>query len=256
MRASRETSPAIDLPPGLSPEVARVLGGLVAAAGAALGDDLRAIVLFGSAAEGRMRATSDVNVILVLRRFAADAIDGLRDIFRAAHAAARVEPMFLLEDEVGPAVEAFAVKFADVLRRRHVVHGRDPFAGITLSRTQELARLRQVLLNFALRLRERYVRSSLRDEQAARLVAESAGPLRSFASALLELEGRPPGTPKEALAAVVAGLPETSFAELLPLLSEAREERGLPPGAAAGTLLRLVDLALAMRARADRLVTA
>src|SRR6185436_12825509 len=107
--------------PDLPPAVARVLEGVVEAARQGLGDDLRAVVLFGSAAEGKLRATSDVNVIFVLARFEAARIDGLRDAFRSAHAAAQLEPMFLLQEEVAAAVEAFAVKFADVLRRRRVI---------------------------------------------------------------------------------------------------------------------------------------
>ncbi len=49
-----------------------MLDAVVDAARRAFGDDLRSIVLFGSAAEGRLRATSDVNLMLVLRRFLAD----------------------------------------------------------------------------------------------------------------------------------------------------------------------------------------
>ena len=41
----------------------------VSAARDALGDQLVSAVLFGSAAEGKLRATSDVNIILVLARF-------------------------------------------------------------------------------------------------------------------------------------------------------------------------------------------
>ena len=50
---------AADLPAS----VARVLDDFVRDARTALGDTLQSIVLFGSAAENRMRATSDVNVV-------------------------------------------------------------------------------------------------------------------------------------------------------------------------------------------------
>jgi predicted nucleotidyltransferase len=242
----------------LPPAIARVLDSLVAAARNGLGDDLRSVVLFGSAADGQLRATSDVNVIFVLVRFEAARIDGLRDAFRAAHAAAKLEPMFLLEREITAAVEAFAVKFADVLRRRRVIFGADPFAKVTLSRALEIGRLKQVLLNLALRLRERYVMSSLREEQAARIVADTAGPLRSFAAALLELEGRPAVSPKAALLTIAQTLPppaggEAAWNDVLGQLSSAREGRALPAGVAGATLLRQVDLTLALRARADGL---
>jgi Nucleotidyltransferase domain len=51
------------------PETVRTtLSEFTAAAQQAFADDLVSVVLFGSAAEGRLRATSDVNLVLVLRR--------------------------------------------------------------------------------------------------------------------------------------------------------------------------------------------
>jgi len=242
----------------LPDNVARALGGVCAAARTALGPDLVAIVLFGSAADGQLRPTSDVNVIFVLARWPGAALDGLRDLFRAAHAAVQLEAMFLLQDEIDAAVAAFSVKFADVLRRRRVIHGSDPFSGVKLSRPVEIARLKQVLLNLTLRLRERYVLVSLREEQAALVIADAAGPLRSFAATLLELEGRQGPSGKQALDVIAGELPppvggHQGWAEILASLSHAREQRSLPAGGAAPALLRLVDLTNAMRARAERL---
>lgn len=62
----------------LPPNVSRVLTTLVDAAAAALGDTLRAIVLFGTAAENRLRSTSDVNVLILVTRFDASSVDALR----------------------------------------------------------------------------------------------------------------------------------------------------------------------------------
>jgi predicted nucleotidyltransferase len=233
--------------------VVRVLDGIVAAARESLGDNLKSVLLFGSAAEGRLRATSDVNLIVVLDRFEPAAIDGLRDTFRTALAAVKLQPMFLLASEVAAAAEAFSVKFADVLRRRRVLYGADPFAGVTLPRAAEIARLRQVLLNLALRLRQQYVLRSLREEQAALAVADAAGPLRACAAALLELRGQPVTSPKEALTAVAASLPGGSWTEPLARLSEARERRALAPALAAPTLLALAELASALRAEVEGL---
>jgi hypothetical protein len=55
---------------GDPPEVvARVLDQTVEAAARALGDGLLSIVLFGSAAENRLRPTSDVNLLILVNRF-------------------------------------------------------------------------------------------------------------------------------------------------------------------------------------------
>lgn len=238
----------------LPPNVGRVLTGFVEQARIAFASDLRAVVLYGSGAEGKLRATSDVNLLLVLSAFDQEKANQLREPLRLAQAAIRLRAMFLLESELRPAMEAFAVKFADIMRRRRVLHGDDPFAGISISRGDAIVRLKQVLLNLTLRLREAYIARGLREEQLVAMIADMAGPLRSCAATLLELEGRPVESPKEALYQVAASLPDgAERAEEISRISEARQERTLPPGVAAPTLFHLIELARSMRTRTDDL---
>lgn len=239
--------------PDLPPQVTRVLHDFVEAAHSAFGAALRSVVLYGSGAEGRLRATSDVNLLLVLRAFDRAQADQVREPLRVAEAAIRLSAMFLLETEIAAAVEAFADKFADVLRRRHVLYGADPFSALAVARQTAIARLRQVLLNQILRLRALYVLRSRREEQLALVVADAAGPLRSSAASLLELEGHAAESPREALRQVASGLPEPDWDTVLARLSEARETRRLAPGVAGDTLFRLIELATRMRARVDGL---
>jgi predicted nucleotidyltransferase len=238
----------------LPPNVARVLTGFVEQARSAFANDLRAVVLYGSGAEGKLRATSDVNLVLVLSDFDQQKADRLREPLRLAEAAIRLRVMFLLESEVAPAMEAFAVKFADIVRRRRVLFGDDPFAGISISRGDSIVRLKQILLNLTLRLREAYIARGLREEQLVAMIADMAGPLRSCAATLLELEGKPAESPKESLHQVAASLPDgAERAEEVSRISEARQEGTLAPGVAAPTLFHLIEVASSMRTRADAL---
>lgn len=237
----------------LPESVQRILAGFVDEARRAFGSELVSIVLYGSAAEGKLRKTSDVNLIVVLEEFSPEHADRLREPLRTAYAAIRLEAMFLLAREVPAAVEAFAVKFADILHRRRVLHGSDPFADVRPSRAAELVRLRQVLLNLILRLRQRYLLRSLRDEQAATVVADTAGPIRTSAEVLLELQGKPAASPKLALEQLAASLPGDRFRDTLEQLSIARETRALPAGAAPRALLDLLELATEMHRQAEAL---
>ena len=234
----------------LPDDVRRVVDSLVASARSSLGDALRAVILYGSAAEGRLRATSDVNVLFVLTRFDA-AVDAFREPFRSAQAAANVTAMFLLEEELPAASQAFAQKFADIERRHVVLYGDDVVARVDIPRDALVRRLRQVLLNLTLRLRASYVESSLREEQCALTVAEAAAPLRTSAASILELEGRGTLRPKEALETLVRELGK--FGDLLPHLSEAREQRALPAGQAAQILFDTLQLARVLYERSTRL---
>jgi predicted nucleotidyltransferase len=217
----------------LPQDVAQGLDAFVASAKEVLEGDLAAIILFGSAAEGRMRATSDVNVLVALKRFDKARIDRLREPMRLAHAVIRLEAMFILESELSDAAEAFAVKFADIRARHRVLAGSDLTQALQPSRAAMLTRLRQILLNYTLRTRERYVLVSLREEQLAPLLADSAGPLRSAAEIILQLEGRPAASPKEALEALARELDGERWNEALARLSDARAEGELAAGAGA-----------------------
>ena len=86
--------------PDLPTQVGRVLTDFVTAAQTAFANDLRAVVLFGSAAEGRLRATSDVNLLIVLSNFHEARAGELRSPLRVAQAAIRLSPMFILEAEL------------------------------------------------------------------------------------------------------------------------------------------------------------
>ena len=237
----------------LPPQVEQSINAFVASAKTAFGTDLVSIVMYGSAAEGRMRATSDVNMLLVLKAFEQTRADQLREPMRLAHAAVQMNAMFLLESELPAAMEAFAVKFVDIAARHRVLFGSDPFADLHTPRAALIRRLKQVLLNLQLRLRERYVLVSLREEQLALVIADAAGPLRSSAASLLNLEGQPTLPPKEALEKVVREMNDAALFALLQDVSVAREERQMSAGKAAPTLIGLIEITRRLRERVERL---
>lgn len=240
-------------PAALDPSVERNLAEFVDSCGAAFRDDLVSVVLFGSAAEGRLRATSDVNVVVVVKQFDKAAADRLRDPLRFAKAAIDLNPMFVAEDELAAAMDAFTLKFADIAQRHRVLHGRDPFAGIEMPRDALIRRLKQVLLNLQIRFRERYILLSPRAEQLTRYLADSAGPLRAAAASLLHLEGRDAASPKEALETLVAEFADPEFGAALAALSLARETQSLDAGTAAPVAMTLMRLIARLRQRVEAL---
>jgi hypothetical protein len=227
----------------------RGLSDLVAAARQTLGDTLHSIVLYGSAAEGRLRPASDVNVIFVLNRFDSVRSDAFSEAVRLAQASIRLAPMFLLQDEIPHASAAFAVKFADIVRRHRVLHGSDPFAGLTIARDRLVARLLQVLLNARLRLRAAYVTRTF-DDQLVNAIVHAASALRSAAATLRELEGHPRVSPRESLEQTVQELGNPIFTDAVQQIPAARESGVLPPDVPRQMVLSLIDLAGALHERA------
>lgn len=211
-------------------------------------NNLVSIVLYGSGAEGRLRPTSDINLILVLITFDVAEVNRLREKFRLYHAAIRLDIMFLLETEINTACNAFAVKFNDILNRHRILYGSDPFTGLQVSRSATLQRLQQVIVNLTLRLRERYALISLREEQLVHIIAEVAAPIRTCASTILSIEGKMEVHPKEALEILTKSL-QGDWTKLLVNISKARQEQELPSGEEASTVLKILDLLSAMQER-------
>jgi hypothetical protein len=236
----------IYLPENLPEEVRKWLSWVSEALVESFADDLEALVLFGSAAEGRMRASSDVNLLVVLRRFEAARADGVSEIIQSAAAAVELHPLFVLTTELQPAAESFAVKFDDILHRRALLYGTDPFAAVVIPRHLLLHRLQQVLLNLALRLRATYLLNRGREERLALEIADAAAPLRRCAHAIMELRGSAQESPKDALVTLASELGDDWTSDLHNL-SKAREELRLPAGSAGPLILRLGLLAEAMQ---------
>src|SRR5262245_26342705 len=230
--------------------VSMSLAAFVAAASTTLESNLRSIVLFGSGAENRLRPTSDVNVVVVLRTLDAERIRTLSETLLAGRAAVRMNVMWLLEPEIPQAVEAFAVKFADILRRRRVLWGSDPFEQVSIPRQMAIARLRQVLMNLIMRLRASYAMYSQHEERLVLALADAAGPLRASAAEIMELEGSAPPAPREALEQVSQTLPAGEWDDTLAAISQARATKAVEPGTAGPLLLKVIDLASQLLGRA------
>ena len=238
--------------PTLPPQVQTVLDDFVAAARGAFAQDLLSIVLFGSGAESKLRPTSDVNVILVVTKFEQSIADRLRQPLRFARSAIQLQAMFLLRDEVARAANLFAPKFADILRRRVILFGPDPFSAISISRDAEIIQLKRQLMNLALRLRSAYVAQSLREEQLARFVAAAIGPCRVAAAVILELEGTPSSSPQKAFECLESQY-ELSHEDEIRSLIAAIQEAQLASGAASRVLFHLLDFCRMSLARLDNL---
>src|SRR5262249_52795766 len=137
--------------------------------------------------------------------------------------------------------------------RHRVLHGSDPFASVAVSDAALLRRLKQVLLNLQIRLRERYILISLREEQLERVIADAAPPLRASAASILQLEGNPAPSPKKALERLVTELDDPALGAVLLSLTHVRGGERLEPGDATRTLIDMMRLIETLRARVGRL---
>jgi hypothetical protein len=239
--------------PQLPAQVKQVLDDFLLASKESFGRNLLSVVLYGSAAEGKLRATSDVNLVLILSSFELNKADPLRAPLRLAQSAIQLRPMFLLKDEIPGAARSFASKFTDILRRRVTLYGDDPFTSLSIPREIQILQLKQQLLNQILRLRASYVSRSLREEQLNLVIAQAIGPLRSSAAALLELQGTPADSSQLAFERTGASLGLANWSQTLASLFATQESGLMAPGESPRLFSQVLDLARRMHSQAEEL---
>jgi hypothetical protein len=240
------------LPAPQLPEITRkIIDEFLEAARTAFGENLRSVVLHGSAAEGALRPTSDLNLILVLDAFDPSQAERIRPSMRLAQSTIQLNAMFLLSNELPAAMRSFAPKFADVLRRRVVLFGVDPFAELTIPRDAELQQLRQQLLNITLRMRAVFTARGAREEQLAIFLARAIGPIRKLTDSFLRLENMPAISPQEALQKIGSELGVTDWSKVVDELDKIQTAQIGSNGLATQAFLKVLECVEKMRTKAE-----
>lgn len=167
----------------------RMLDGFAAAEPAPV-----AVVVYGSLAKGTYRAgSSDVNLVVVLDEASDDTLTAIRDTLRAAWRAVRMRPFLVTRAEIPRLADAFPIKIADIVDHHDVLHGDDPFTGVTVERDHMRLRIEQELRNHLLRLRRHYVFAGDEDGELAKALFGSASSLGIEVTALLRVCGKSEG---------------------------------------------------------------
>ncbi|HLY58593.1 MAG TPA: hypothetical protein VKS60_23730, partial [Stellaceae bacterium] len=177
-------------------------------------------------------------------------LEAIGGAYRLAHAAINLSALFILKSEIATASEAFAVKFFDIAARHRVLFGPDVFAGIIVEREAAKRRLRQVVINLTLRLRERLALAGPYADRLTLAAADAVGPLRASAALLLSLESGATLAPREALAVVAK---DCGKEPALAALVQARSGGDVPEGGAVAAVMDAIEIAGLIGLRADRL---
>lgn len=209
-----------------------------------LGSHLRSLVLFGSAAENRLRFHSDINMLAILNSLEGANLEPVRSAYPLAKAELRAQLTIVLVTELPLAAQVFPIKYLDIKSRYKILLGEDLILPLAISSENLTQAIKQSLLNLSLRLREKWLAASHKDDLLLRGIAEAAGSLRAVANAILHLRGTSAPTPREALEILLKASGDPEFSSLSGALSAARERQELPnmkPSQSLELLCRFVD---------------
>ncbi len=134
----------------------RVLKQLVERLQKALGDRLKSVILYGSAAAGDYHGKfSDLNVLCVLREVGLPELEASTPVVQWWREQGNPAPLMLSEDEVRTSTDCFPIEFHDIKEQRRVLYGDDLVLDLEIENCFYRAQVEHDLRAKLLRLRQR-----------------------------------------------------------------------------------------------------
>lgn len=173
------------------------------------GDNLAAVVLFGSAAAGDAHAdSSDYNLLIVLKRITPEDLRLAQAPMREWQRLGHPLPVYFTTEELRDAADVFPIEFHSMRRARVVLHGEDPFASMELSDVNLRHQTEYELRSKLIQLRRLYIPASVSAEKLSDLMSDSLTSFAVLFAPVLMLHGErePPSVKREIVAATARRL--------------------------------------------------
>jgi len=188
---------------------------------AAHGDNLASVVLYGSVAAGdQIELRSDYNLLIALKRIAADDLRHSENAMRDWHNLDQPMPVYFTVEELKRAADVFPIEFMQMERARRVLFGRDPFEFVEISQANLRHQTEYELRTKLIQLRRLYIPASKSVEKLSALMSDSLASFAALFRAVLILHGQePPVSKAESVRSTVRllGLEELPFEQILDL---------------------------------------
>ncbi|HEY1098912.1 MAG TPA: nucleotidyltransferase domain-containing protein [Myxococcota bacterium] len=158
-------------------------------AAAILGDELVALIVYGSAVRGGLTPRSDIDVVIVVEHDDAVKLRALHDAAAIARVSARLDLQVLVHDELAQAADVFPVLFDDLRSNHAVLVGTDVFKDLVIHHEHRRLRVEQELREQRMQLRRLLV-DTASDDLALRLgIEQLVKRMRAPLSSLCVLHG-------------------------------------------------------------------
>lgn len=159
------------------------------------GTQLRAVVLYGSAAAGEhIPKRSDYNVLVVVDELTVQHLRAGAAVARAWRESGNPPPLTLTLDEWRGSADIFPMEYADILERHRVLHGTPPFDGITVDRKDLRLQLEHEAMGKLLKLRQGVLASGGDEKAQVELLSASLSTIMVIFRAVERLHGGVPST--------------------------------------------------------------
>lgn len=219
----------------------------------AAGDNLQAIVLYGSAVTGEYRKNhSDLNVLCVLHRTATEDLEKLHEPLAWWKRKGFPIPQVFTEVELRASADIFAIELLDMKAHHRMIHGEDFFDGLHVPTKLHKLQVERELRTNLVRLRQGILSVPPKDRVLVSLMdAAVSAFVTLFRHALLAF-GEPAVTSKREVVQRAAEIANTSPDAFLAILDVHEGKRKAAAINAQETLRGYTDLVEGMTNAADR----
>jgi hypothetical protein len=175
------------------------LNELVARLKEAAGENLQAVVLYGSGVDQEFREHSDLNVLCLLHCLQGADLEELRPVglwwWRKGHP----PPLFFTLPELRDSADVFSIELLDMKAHHRMLEGADFFAGLEVPMAWHKLQVERELRTNVIRLRQAFLRWRGGRTELERLLIASASSFGTlFRHALIALGEQAPYSAREA----------------------------------------------------------
>ncbi|MEA2203590.1 MAG: hypothetical protein QOE77_366 [Blastocatellia bacterium] len=161
------------------------------------GDNLAAVVLYGSLAAGdNIELRSDYNVLIALKRITPEDLRLAQAPMREWQRLGHPLPVYFTTAELQNAADVFPIEFLHMQQARRVLFGPDPFQSLEVSTANLRHQTEYELRSKLLQLRRLYIPASVSADKLAALMNDSLASFAALFRAVLLLKGEEPPAAK------------------------------------------------------------
>jgi predicted nucleotidyltransferase len=213
---------------------------------AALHDNLKTVVLYGSAVTGEFRAGhSDLNVLCVVDRADAALLEHAHGVADWWMRQGNLAPLIFTVDELRHSADVFAIELLDMKLHHRILYGTDFLDDFEVPLHLHRLQVERELRTAWLRLRQAILAAPLSNKVHVDIMLKSVSPFCAlFRHALLALGHDMPATKRETVSAIASltGANPTAFLTILDLREGKRKKSEIDVEVSLNAYLELVEV--------------
>lgn len=164
----------------------------------ALGDDLKSIILYGSAVKDNFfPGSSDINLMVVVPVFTTAILKKAAPVVKGYSRRAKISTLLVDKDDVGDATDVFPIRYLDIKNHHRVLLGPDIFEKIEIDSSNLRFDLERQVRGVVHQLRDDYMHSNYTVLDLRKILVSNFSGFSHFLSTMIYLNGSTPPVKKQ-----------------------------------------------------------